>query len=90
MEYYKVVQGDGCMVNGDQGVQEPTTELIENIELRPNGPVVAVTIPMCQWHTVYALESGTCILEMKNGGYRPLGEDEILTKRDAFEAIEQK
>ena len=79
VEYYKVVQGDGFKVNGDQGVQAPTTELIEKIELRPNGPVVAVNIPMGQWHTVHALESGTCILEMKNGGYEPLSTEDILS-----------
>lgn len=51
----------------------------ETIELSPNGPVVAVNIPAGQWHTVRALESGTCIVEMKNGGYEPLGEEDILT-----------
>ncbi len=39
----------------------------EAIELSPNGPVVALNIPAGQWHTVRALESGTVILEMKNG-----------------------
>ena len=46
--------------------------------LEPNGFNVAVIIPMGVWHTVQALESGTCILEMKNGGYEPLGEEDIL------------
>ena len=50
----------------------------EHIELSPNGPVVAVNIPAGQWHTVYALESGTVILEMKDGPYEPLSEADIL------------
>lgn len=50
----------------------------ESIELSPNGPVVALNIPSGQWHTVRALESGTVILEMKNGAYEPLGEEDIL------------
>lgn len=50
----------------------------ETIELSPNGPVVAVNIPAGQWHTVRALESGTVILEMKNGPYAPLGPEDIL------------
>ena len=50
----------------------------EAIELSPNGPVVAVNIPVGQWHTVRALESGTVILEMKDGAYEPLGEEDIL------------
>ena len=51
----------------------------ERIELSPNGPVVAVNIPAGQWHTVKALESGTVILEMKNGAYEPTGPEDMLT-----------
>ena len=47
-------------------------------ELRPDGPVVVVNIPAGQWHTVKALESGTVILECKDGAYEPLGEEDIL------------
>ena len=50
----------------------------ERIELSPNGPVVALNIPAGQWHTVQALESGTVILEMKNGKYEPLSDVDIL------------
>ena len=50
----------------------------ERIELSPNGPVVALNIPAGQWHTVQALESGTVILEMKNGAYEPLSDVDIL------------
>ena len=50
----------------------------ERIELLPNGPVVALNIPAGQWHTVHALESGTVILEMKNGKYEPLSDVDIL------------
>ena len=50
----------------------------EAIELSPNGPVVAVNIPAGQWHTVRALESGTVILEMKNGKYEPIQDCDVL------------
>jgi len=50
----------------------------ERIELSPNGQVVALNIPAGQWHTVRALESGSVILEMKEGAYEPLGEEDIL------------
>ena len=50
----------------------------EAIELSPNGPVVAVNIPIGQWHTVRSLESGTVILEVKDGPYEPLGPEDIL------------
>ena len=50
----------------------------ERIELSPNGPVVALNIPAGQWHTVRALESGTVILEMKDGGSEPTEPEDIL------------
>lgn len=50
----------------------------EAIELSPNGPVVALNIPAGQWHTVRALESGTVILEVKDGPYEPLSPKDIL------------
>ena len=55
----------------------------ERIELSPNGPVVAVNIPAGQWHTVRALESGTVILEMKEGPYAPIGPEDILASADS-------
>ena len=51
---------------------------IERIELSSNGPVFALNIPAGQWHTVQALESGTVILEMKNGKYEPISDVDIL------------
>ena len=50
----------------------------EAIELSPNGPVVALNIPAGQWHTVHALESGTVILEVKDGAYEPIQDVDIL------------
>jgi len=50
----------------------------ESFILEPNRMNVAVSIPIGIWHTVHALESGTCILEMKNGAYEPLSDVDIL------------
>ena len=50
----------------------------DSFVIEPGGTNVAVSIPIGQWHTVHALESGTCILEMKNGGYEPLSDVDIL------------
>ena len=50
----------------------------ETVELSPNGAVVALNVPAGQWHTVRALESGSVILEMKNGAYEPIGPEDIL------------
>ncbi len=50
----------------------------DTVELSPNGPVVALNIPIGQWHTVRALESGSVILECKDGPYEPQGATDIL------------
>ena len=49
------------------------------IELSPGGPNVAINVPAGQWHTVRALESGSVLLEMKDGKYEPLGPEDILS-----------
>ena len=50
----------------------------EAIELTPNGQTVALNIPAGQWHTVRSKESGSVILECKNGAFEPLGDEDIL------------
>ena len=50
----------------------------ETVELMPGGPTVAVNIPVGQWHTVRSLESGTVILEVKDGPYEPISEEDML------------
>ena len=50
----------------------------EAIELSPNGPVVALNIPAGQWHTIHSLESGSVILEMKDGKFEPTQDCDIL------------
>lgn len=50
----------------------------ERIELSPNGSVVAMNVPPCQWHTVKALESGSVIMEVKDGPYESQSPEDIL------------
>jgi len=47
-------------------------------ELSPSGPCYGLNIPAGQWHSVEVMESGTIILEMKNGRYEPLSDADIL------------
>lgn len=54
----------------------------EVIDLAPNSECVALNIPIGQWHTVEVLESGTVILECKDGAYQPLSPDEIMEVQD--------
>lgn len=50
----------------------------ERIELSPNGPIVALNVPQGQWHTVKALESGSVIIECKDGPYEPQSPADVL------------
>ena len=53
-------------------------EVTDVIDLAPNSDCVALNIPIGQWHTVEVLESGTVIMEVKNGAYEPTGPEDIL------------
>ena len=47
-------------------------------EVSPSGPVCALNIPAGTWHTLRSLESGTVILEVKDGAYEPIQDCDIL------------
>lgn len=47
-------------------------------EVSPAGPICALNIPAGTWHTLRSLESGTVIMEVKDGPYEPTGEEDIL------------
>jgi cupin fold WbuC family metalloprotein len=49
--------------------------LTDTIDMVPGGTVL--NIEADQWHSLKSLESGTILLEAKDGAYRPLEEDEI-------------
>ena len=53
-------------------------EVTDVIDLAPNSDCVALNIPIGQWHTVEVLESGTVIMEVKDGTYEPTGPEDIL------------
>lgn len=54
----------------DSGVQTAA------IDMTPGGTLI--NIPAGQWHNLESLESGTVLLEVKDGAYEPLGEEDIL------------
>ena len=47
-------------------------------DLTPGGPCFGLNIPAGQWHSVEVLESGTVILECKDGPWEPLLDADIL------------
>ena len=66
----------GCVV--EEYYDELERRCTEAIELSPNGPVVALNIPAGQWHTLRSLESGSVILEVKDGKYEPIQDCDVL------------
>ena len=52
--------------------------LTDTIDMVPGGLIL--NIEKEQWHSLKCLESGTILLEAKDGAYRPLDENEIFTK----------
>ena len=46
------------------------------IDMVPGGTLI--NIPIDQWHNLVSLESGTVLLEVKDGPYVPIGEEDIL------------
>lgn len=53
----------------------------EVIDLAPNSDCMALCIPIGQWHGIEVLESGTVILECKDGAYEPLGDGDVMDAR---------
>lgn len=51
-------------------------KLTRIIDMVPGGTLI--NIPVGQWHNLKSLESGTVLLECKDGAYEPLGEEDIM------------
>ena len=50
----------------------------EEVVLDANGDVRCINVEKGRWHSLECLESGSVLLESKDGAYTPLGEDELL------------
>ena len=67
-------------VLGDCHVADvPRNEVLDFAPRNDMPMVYALNIPAGQWHTLRALESGTVILEMKDGAYEPISPADILS-----------
>ncbi len=51
--------------------------LTEAVDMVPGG--LMVNVPAGQWHNLESLESGTVLFEAKDGPYRPLVPEEIMS-----------
>ena len=50
--------------------------LVETIDMKPGG--IVLNIPLGQWHSLRSLESGTVLLEVKEGAYEPISQEDVL------------
>jgi len=73
-EFFAILTGAAVVLTFDaQG------RVTQRAELRAGGPVYAVEIPPGAWHTLATLESGTVLLEIKQGPYAPLTDGDFAT-----------
>ncbi|MBO6023338.1 MAG: WbuC family cupin fold metalloprotein [Bacteroidales bacterium] len=54
-------------------------ELIDTILVEADGDIRGLSVPMEQWHSIECMESGSVILETKDGPWEALGEEDILS-----------
>jgi len=52
--------------------------LTESVELTPGTDVPAIVVEKGRWHRLESVESGTVILECKEGPFVPLDEKDIM------------
>jgi hypothetical protein len=81
--YLKVLLGAGdCHVSDAprNDVEKARGEVVMamNVEKARGEVVMAMNVEKGQWHRIESLESGTVILEMKNGAYEPIMPEDIL------------
>lgn len=50
----------------------------EEVVLDANGDVRCINVEKGRWHSLECLESGSVLLESKDGAYEPLTEEEIM------------
>ena len=51
-----------------------------SVLLESGSEIPAMQVEMGQWHRIEALESGTVILEMKDGAYEPIGAGDVMER----------
>ena len=54
-------------------------QILERVELAPDGPIVAADVPAGAWHAVVALDPGSIFFETKPGPYTPLTDKDFAS-----------
>ena len=58
---------------------DPGKRITAVYDLVAGGDMIGLNIPLGQWHTAEALESGTITIETKDGPFKPTGPEDIMT-----------
>lgn len=53
-------------------------ELIDTILVEANGDICGLSVPQGQWHSLECLESGSVILETKDGPWEAMKEEDVM------------
>ena len=68
-----VLRGKVKWIYYDNNGKETDTFVVE-----PNGEICGLCVPLGQWHSLECLESGTVILETKDGAYAPMSNEDLF------------
>ena len=61
-----------------QWLYDEEGNVVEKVLLEVGGDIPAMNVEKGQWHRLECLESGTVIVEFKDGAYEPVGAEDIL------------
>lgn len=73
-EWFQAITGEAVvLLFDDKG------RVSARAEIRPDGPVYGIEIGGGAWHTIASLKSGTVLLEIKPGPYKPLEDKDFAS-----------
>lgn len=61
-----------------QWLYDDEGRVTEKVLLEVGGPIPAMSVEKGQWHRLECLESGTVIVEFKDGPYEPKGPEDVM------------
>lgn len=64
-----------------QNFYDEEGRLVESFVAAPNSDIPGFNVELGRWHNSESLESGTIILESKDGKYEPLAPEDVWHKR---------
>lgn len=61
-----------------QWLYDEEGRVVEKVLLEVGGDIPAMNVERGQWHRLECLESGTVIVEFKDGAYEPVGAEDVM------------